>query len=203
MGILIEERQELAAMKEDLELIRAVLRGDMNSFEEIVARYEMGIVRFIYNMIRDKEAAEDLTQEVFINAYKKLHTFRQEYKFSTWLYQIAKNKCIDYIRKYGKAQEVNVEDVRISSCELSPEGYMEYKETRHIVEKFICTLKDLDKQILILRYSQEHLTFGDIAALLNMSESSVKKRYYKIHDKFEAYENKYSFAGKEGYCEVR
>jgi RNA polymerase sigma-70 factor (ECF subfamily) len=203
MGILIKGRQGNTAMKEDIELIRAILKGDINSFEEIVARYEMGIVRFIYNMIRNKEASEDLTQEVFINAYKKLHTFRQEYKFSTWLYQIAKNKCIDYIRKYGKAQEVSMEEACISSYELSPEGYMEYKETRHIVEKFISTLGDLDKQILILRYSQEHLTFGDIAALLNISESSVKKRYYKIHDKFEAYEDKYSFAGKEGYCEVR
>src|SRR4051812_5783748 len=111
MGRLHIERQGKSCMKEDIELIRAVLKGDINSFEEIVARYEMGIVRFIYNMIRNKETAEDLTQEVFINAYKKLHSFRQEYKFSTWLYQIAKNKCIDHIRKYGKTQEVNMEEV--------------------------------------------------------------------------------------------
>lgn len=190
-------------MKEDTELIRSVLKGDINSFEEIVDRYEMGIVRFIYNMIRNKETVEDLTQEVFINAYKKLHTFRQEYKFSTWLYQIAKNRCIDHIRKYGKAQEINTEEVHINSSELSPESYAEYRETKYIIEKFISTLKSLDRQILILRYSQEHLTFGDIAALLNMSESAVKKRYYKIHDKFEDFESKYSFAGKEVRYEVR
>lgn len=173
-------------MCDELDIIDKVLKGDAEAFEYIVYKYENAIVRFIYNMINNKESAEDLTQEVFISAFKKLYTFSREYKFSTWLYQIAKNKCIDFMRKQKRSKEICAEEVKLNSEDISPENYVVYRETKSNIEEFIKTLKDIDRQILVLRYSSK-LTFMDIAILLNMGDSAVKKRYYKIYDKFEKY----------------
>jgi RNA polymerase sigma-70 factor (ECF subfamily) len=173
---------------EDLKLVNEVLSGNIDSFNILVNKYELVILRFIYNMIRDKEAAEDITQEVFITLYNKLYSYNTEYKFSNWLYQIARNKCIDYIRKYKRVYESNMEDVgEMVSKEISPEQSAEYKETKKQVESFINNLNEIDKQIIILRYSGKYVTFTDIAEILNMSESAVKRRYYKTRDRFKEF----------------
>ncbi len=173
---------------QDKEIVERILNGDVQAFELIINRYEMCIARFIYQMVRDKETAEDLTQEVFILAYNKLFTYKSDYKFSAWLYRIARNKTIDYIRKEGKMKSVNLEDVGcICTNEASPQEIVEYRELKESIESFIRTLDIIDKQILTLRYTKHELTFNDIADMLNMSLSSVKKRYYKIYDKYEKY----------------
>lgn len=175
-------------MDEDLKLVSEVLSGNIDSFNILVNKYELVILRFIYNMIRDKEAAEDITQEVFITLYNKLYSYNTEYKFSNWMYQIARNKCIDYIRKYKRVYESNMEDVGdMVSKEISPEQSAEYKETKKQVESFINNLNEIDKQIIILRYSGKYVTFTDIAEILNMSESAVKRRYYKTRDRFKEF----------------
>lgn len=172
-------------MDEDLRLIQEVLKGNIDSFNILVNKYELSIIRFIYNTIKDREAAEDITQEVFITLYNKLYTFKKEYKFSNWLFQIARNKCIDYVRKYKRVYEANVEDFSdLVSNEISPEQSAEFKEIKRIVENFIETLNEIDKQIIILRYTNEHMTFMDIAEVLYMSESAIKRRYYKTREKF-------------------
>lgn len=173
---------------QDKEIVERILNGDVQAFELIINRYEISIARFIYQMVRDKETAEDLTQEVFILAYNKLFTYKSDYKFSAWLYRIARNKTIDYIRKEGKVKSVNLDDIGpICSNESSPEEIIEFRELKETIESFIKTLDIIDKQILTLRYTKHELTFNDIADMLNMSLSSVKKRYYKIYDKYEKY----------------
>jgi RNA polymerase sigma-70 factor, ECF subfamily len=175
-------------MEEDLGLVLEILKGNIDSFNIIVNKYELSILRFVYNIVRDKEAAEDITQEVFITVYNKLYTFNKEYKFSNWLYQIAKNKCIDYVRKYKRVYEANVEEVgEMVSKEVSPEQSTEFKEVKKLVESFISTLNDTDKQIILLRYSSDSMTFTDIAEVLSLGESVVKKRYYKARERFREY----------------
>lgn len=138
-------------------------------------------------MLRDKETAEDITQEVFITVYNKLYTFDSKYKFSNWIMRIAKNKCIDYVRKKSKVNESNIDDmIGISSKGDTPEERMEYKETKEFIEEYINGLQEIDKQIIMLRYLN-NVTFNDISNILNISESSVKRRYYKIREKFKKY----------------
>lgn len=174
-------------LEEDLKLVKAILNGNIDSFNILVNKYELFILKFVYNMIKDREAAEDITQEVFITLYNKLYLYNSKYKFSNWVLQIARNKCIDYIRKYKRVYEANLEDAKeLVSNEISPEQRMEFKETKEIIQGFINNLNDIDKQIVILRYSEE-LTFLDIAEILNMSESAVKRRYYKARDKFKTF----------------
>ncbi len=174
-------------MDEDIKLVEQVLKGNMDSFNILVNKYEFPVLKFIYNMIKDKEAAEDITQEVFINVYNKLYTYNRKYKFSSWLFQIARNKCIDFMRKYKRVYEANIEDVKdIKSIEISPENSAEYLETKTQIEGFISKLESIDREILVLRYSQE-ITFYEIATILNLNEATVKRRYYKIREKYREY----------------
>ncbi|MBZ9634960.1 RNA polymerase sigma factor [Clostridium sp. FP1] len=85
----------------DKDIVKSILMRNIESFEIIINQYEIGIQRYIYNMVRNPETSEDLTQKVFISAYNKLYTFNSEYKFSTWLFQIAKNKAIAYLKSYA------------------------------------------------------------------------------------------------------
>lgn len=177
-------------MQEDIKLIREVLKGNIDSFNIIVNKYELMVLKYVYSILKSRETAEDITQEVFITVYNKLYTFDTKYKFSNWLIQIAKNKSIDYIRKYKRVHEANIEEVyELKSSAPSPEEEAEFSETKQLIMVFINSLSEVDKQILLLRYSQDK-TFQDIAEILELSESSVKRRYYKARDKFKAYKDK-------------
>lgn len=173
--------------EEDLILVEGTLNGKIKSFEDLVSKYEIVVMRFIYSMIKDKQISEDITQEVFITVYNKLYTFDSKYKFYSWILRIAKNKCIDHIRKYSKINETNIDEtLGISSKEISPENIIEFKETKEIIRRYINSLGELDKQIIMLRYSSD-VTFSEISKILDISESSVKRRYYKIKEQFKKY----------------
>lgn len=173
---------------EDEGLVREILRGNIDSFNILIGKYELPIFNFIYRMVRNNEAAQDITQEVFITLYNKLYTFKFDSKFSSWLYQIARNKTLDYIRKYKRVYEVNIEDAGdMACCDQSPEEFVEYRETKSLVENFLKDLNEIDRQILILKYSNKKITFYDISNILHMSEASVKGRYYRLKDKFKSF----------------
>lgn len=185
-------------MREDINLVREVLNGNIDSLNILIAKYEKAIYRFVYNIINDKEASQDITQEVFITMYNKLYTYRQDSKFSNWIFKIARNKCIDYMRKYKRTYEVNIEDaIGIESREISPEQWAEGMETRKLAGEFINNLEGIDKQIIILRYSSDDITFADIAQMLNITESAVKRRFYRMRDKFKVF-----LAGTEKRCGI-
>ena len=171
-------------MEEDLKLVDQVLKGNIDSFNILVNKYELSILKFTYNMIRDKEAAEDITQEVFIIVYKKIYTYNREYKFSSWVFQIARNKCIDFMRKYKRVYEANIDNEKDnSSKDISPEAMAELRETKREIQKFINTLEEVDREILVLRYSEE-ITFIEMAVILNINKATIKRRYYKIRERY-------------------
>ena len=80
-------------------LIERALTGEQKAYSDIVDRFREQIYHFIFRMVKDKAQAEDLTQETFIKAFRALASFNSDYAFSTWLYKIAANNCIDYFRK--------------------------------------------------------------------------------------------------------
>lgn len=174
-------------MDEDIKLVEEILDGNIDSFNILVNKYELSILKFIYNIIKDREASEDITQEVFITVYNKLYTYNDKYKFSNWIFQIAKNKCIDYIRKYRRVYEANIEDAKdLVTNYMSPEECAEFNETKRFIEQYVNSLEETDKCILALRYSRDRMTFLDISEVLNISESAVKRRYYKIREKYKS-----------------
>lgn len=175
---------------EDIILVNGVLKGDISSFEKIVEKYQFNVLRFVYGMIKEKEASEDITQEVFITVYNKLTMYDNKYSFLNWILQIAKNKTIDYTRKHRKVFESNIDEAfDISTSEMGPEETAEFNETKNKVEKYIKSLDIIDKQILSLRYSED-LTFKEIGDVLGITETTVKRRYYKVRDGFKVYGDK-------------
>ena len=94
-----KEQQKAESRAEDSRLIHAALKGNDAAYKKLMKKYHDAIYNFIYRMIHDKHQVEDLTQEAFIKAFQSLASFNEEYAFSTWLYKIATNNSIDYIRK--------------------------------------------------------------------------------------------------------
>ena len=118
---------------------------------------------------------------------KKLEEDYKKYKFKNWLLKIARNKCIDYIRKYKRVYEANIEDITyIYDKNPGPEEAMEIREAKLIIRDFIGKLGDIDRQIITLKYSSG-TTFVDIGEVMGMTEGAVKRRYYKIRDSFKKY----------------
>ncbi|MBK1813515.1 RNA polymerase sigma factor [Clostridium sp. YIM B02505] len=173
---------------EDKDIVERVLQGEASYFEYIIDKYEIPILKYIYSFIGDRAMAEDLCQETFISVYNKLYTYNSINKFSTWIYSIAHNKSIDYLRKVTKSREIAIDNMKDSlSREKSPQEIVEYKETLDSIEGFIKKLEIIDKQILYLRYAHPDLSFKDISHMMGMNESTVKKRYYRLYDKYEVY----------------
>lgn len=173
---------------EDKDIVERVLQGEALYFEYIIDKYEIPILKYIYSFIGDRTMAEDLCQETFISVYNKLYTYNNISKFSTWIYSIAHNKSIDYLRKTTKSREIAIDNIKDSlSREKSPQEIVEYKETLDSIESFIKNLDIIDKQILYLRYAHPDVSFKDISNMMGMNESTVKKRYYRLYDKYEVY----------------
>jgi len=139
-------------------------------------------------MIKDVDAAKDLTQEVFIIVYNKLYTYRGNDKFHNWLYKIARNTSLDYLRKNRKIIELSIENAwHIHSKELLPEQWVDFNETKDQLLKFVNSLDNTDKQILILKSQNDNIKFSDIAELLKINVSTVKTKYYRLWDKYNKY----------------
>src|SRR5262252_8523783 len=97
----------------DRDLVASAIAGADGSFEELVRRYQRPISAYVYRMVGDYESALDLTQEIFIKVYGSLRRYRAEFKFSTWIYKIAHNCAVDYLRRVN---------VREQSLVAGPEG---------------------------------------------------------------------------------
>src|SRR5262249_57947750 len=95
----------LATTIGDGELVVGALAGHENSFEELVRRYQRPIAAYVYRMTGDYDAALDLTQEVFIKVHNSLARYKSEFKFSTWIYKIAHNAAIDYLRRHAVREQ--------------------------------------------------------------------------------------------------
>src|SRR6267143_7320658 len=111
----------------DRDLVATAVTGVEGSFEELVRRYQRPISAYVYRMVGDYDAALDLTQEIFVKVYGSLSRYRSEFKFSTWIYRIAHNAAVDYLRKSSGRERSLVNgtegdhyDLPIESGSLSP-----------------------------------------------------------------------------------
>jgi DNA-directed RNA polymerase specialized sigma24 family protein len=99
IGILHASKRESHLSVETNPLIEKAMRGDQKAYEALVARYQRGLFNMVFQMVKNREETEDLVQETFIKAFNALASYDNRFAFSTWLYKIAYNNCIDTIRK--------------------------------------------------------------------------------------------------------
>ena len=168
-------------------IVRKVLQGDVNAFEKLVTEYEKAVYAIAQRMTGNPEDAADMTQETCIKAYNSLSSFRGDSKFSVWLYRIANNVCLDFLRSKNRRPTVSLstEDddgeetqLDIADESQSPELLLESSLTRDAVRRGLDSLPPDYKQILLLREIQG-LSYEEIAAALDIESGTVKSRIFR------------------------
>ncbi len=169
----------------EMERIHQCQQGNLQAFEEIVELYEKKIYNLAYRMMGNHEDANDMTQEAFIRAYQALDTFRGDARFSTWLYRIATNVCLDELRKKSRRrtesldQPIYTDDGAVSreipDWSTNPDEALSKHQIQEMVWKGIQMLPDDQKNVLILRDIQGH-SYEEIADITQVSLGTVKSR---------------------------
>jgi RNA polymerase sigma-70 factor (ECF subfamily) len=175
---------------EDHEIIQQALQGDDLAFKRLMGKYHDAIFNFIHRMIRDREQVEDLTQEAFIKAFSSLKSFNEEYAFSTWLYKIATNNCIDFIRKrklqmYSIDKPIEAKDSDYT-FELPDETYQADKEIISgqralLLRNAIEQLPEKYRRVIVLRHTEEK-SYEEIAQALDLPIGTVKAHIFRARE---------------------
>jgi RNA polymerase sigma factor (sigma-70 family) len=163
----------------DQELMRLVQAGDFSPAAEIFDRYSSRIYNFAYRFLKNSEAAEDATQEVFVKMLKHAQQFHGDAKLSTWLFSITANLCRDHLRKAdNKAKEPEEVLVNIASSDHGPEKRLEIRENEKRVREALESLTEEQREaILLSRY--QGLSYAEIAQVSGCSEGAVKTRVFR------------------------
>jgi RNA polymerase sigma-70 factor (ECF subfamily) len=173
----------------DAELIQRVIDHDENAFRLLVDKYQSLVYNACYHITRQVDDAEDIAQEVFIEVFESAVRFRHESKLSTWLYRIAINKSLNYIRKnkWGKlfrtvehylSGEINVKfDIEDPSANDNPEN-IETKERRNVLQKAIDSLST-NQRIAFTMHKIDELSYQEIADIMELSLSSVESLIHR------------------------
>lgn len=172
----------------DVELIAKAISGREDGFEELVRRYQRPITNYVFRMLSDYDASLDVTQEVFIKVYNSLSRYSSEYKFSTWLYRIAHNAAIDYIRRRSP-NELSIEtenkdgayQLQIESPNPTPEQDRERSEWRTEIEAVVKCLPAVYRELILLRHSQD-LSYDEIAEITGLPLGTVKNRLFRARE---------------------
>ncbi|HEV8270796.1 MAG TPA: sigma-70 family RNA polymerase sigma factor [Chitinophagaceae bacterium] len=176
----------------DNEIISKVLKGEQNAYAELVNRYQAYVFTLVLRMIKSREDAEEVAQDVFIKAYRSLADFRGESKFSTWLYTIANTTSITFLRK--KKLDVHSLDNEkfFEVADSKDSGFranlVEQKSRVNMVNEAITMLSPDDAEILTLFYKAEQ-NLEEIARILRLETNTVKVRLHRararLKDKME------------------
>ena len=181
--------------EQDRAVVSRALEGDEAAYTELVDKYQRALSRHVAKMIRDKKEVEDLVQESFIKAFSALDTYSPKYAFSTWLYRIATNHTIDYLRK------LKLRTFSIDKPLKTREGEMEYqlpdttyRPDRHIVtdqrkaliQEAIDALPPKYHRVIVLRHQQEK-AYQEIADELDLPLGTVKAHIFRARELLNKY----------------
>ena len=160
----------------DRDLIQRARRGANDAFGELVTRYQTGVFNVCYRMLHERGEAEDLTQETFMRAYDRLHTFDLEREFGPWIRRVAANLCLNHL----EAQKVTapLDEERDADESHRPERQVEVKERSAQVRTALASLPPHYRAVVELRHYQE-LSYDEIAAELNIPLSDVKSHLFR------------------------
>lgn len=173
----------------DADLIAAVRSGDTSGFEELVRRYQSRVFASARRYARRESEVEDIVQEVFIKAYRKLDSFRAEAPFEHWLMRLAVRTCYDFLRKHQRNREYNISDITDEEnewMELFATRPSEAKEraaaARKLVGRILEQLPPEDRMVIRLLEIEER-SVKEIAELTGWSQSLVKVRAFRARGK--------------------
>jgi RNA polymerase sigma factor (sigma-70 family) len=181
------ERPDGTTGPTDHQLVRAVRRGDDRAFEALYSRYQRRITAYVYGMVKDHGRAEDITQEIFVSALRRMRQTERPIAFKPWIYEIAKNACIDAYRRGRRAEEVSFDaDDRLSPSDYGrlvatgpgPDAAVDAKQDLDHLCGAFGGLSDTHHQILVMR-ELEGLSYKDIGEKLGMSRPAVESTLFR------------------------
>ncbi|MEM6629212.1 MAG: sigma-70 family RNA polymerase sigma factor [Bacteroidota bacterium] len=188
----MEEKPEASKnTQEDRELVAAAKTGDNKAFEALLKKYRKSVYYMLLKMIKNPDDAEDLTQEAFAKAFNSIEKFDATYAFSTWLFRIATNNCIDFIRK-KRVQTVSIDqpmegddgsnirfDVRDE--DLDPNQSMLKQQRKRFLNMAIDRLPEKYRMLVELRYFKE-LSYEEVAQELQIPLGTVKAQLFRARE---------------------
>jgi RNA polymerase sigma-70 factor (ECF subfamily) len=177
---------------DEKELVERFQNGEKDVFNELVIKYQGKIYNLVYKYVSNSETARDLSQEIFIKAFRALPRFKRQSAFYSWLYRIAINLCIDFIRQQKRGQTLSFEDlttggndeVVFNDVSPLPPDQVEAKELGHIIGKAVEQLPPKQQRVFNLRY-HDGLQLKEIAAQLDRSEGTIKAHLHHAHKRLQ------------------
>ena len=176
---------------DEKELVERFQNGEQEAFNELVIRYQGKIYNLVYKYVSNSETAKDLSQEIFIKAYRALPNFKRQSAFYSWLYRIAVNLCIDFIRQQKRGQTLSFEDLPRGNDEPVfndvsplPPDQIETKELGQIIGQAVQQLPPKQQHVFNLRY-HDGLQLKEIAAQLDRSEGTIKAHLHHAHKRLQ------------------
>jgi RNA polymerase sigma-70 factor (ECF subfamily) len=165
--------------------IAKTLAGDMDAFAILVNRYKYMVYTLAVRMLRNREDAEEVAQDTFVKAYHGLVNFSGSSKFSTWLYKIAYNKSLDYLRRNRRQPEMTSdfpEDRRLQIHKPEIVEKMDIDDRKNTLDRALKNLAEDDSLIITLYYLEE-MTLDEIATVVGMSPNTAKVRLHRARKK--------------------
>ncbi|HTE64530.1 MAG TPA: sigma-70 family RNA polymerase sigma factor, partial [Solirubrobacteraceae bacterium] len=181
------ERADPSGGPTDHQLVHAVRHGDDRAFEALYSRYQRRIAGYVYGMVKDHGRAEDITQEVFVSALRRVRETERPIAFKPWIYEIAKNACIDAYRRARRAEEVSFDaDDRLSTSdygrlvatEPGPDAAVDAKQAFDHLRGAFGGLSDTHHQVLVMR-ELEGRSYKDIGDRMGMSRPAVESTLFR------------------------
>ncbi len=173
----------------DADLMLRVKQGDMIAFEELVEKYKQPVINLIYRTLPDATEAEDLAQNVFIQVYKSAHRYQVAARFSTWLYTIARNLCLNEIRRRSRHPADSLDEVHSENDDQPARQFEDVKiftppdtllqgELADKIEEALAELPE-NQRTAILLCRQDELSYEEIAVILGCSLSATKSLIHR------------------------
>ncbi len=182
-------------------LIKKAQRGNILAFESLVKVYDRQVLQLAYNMVNNTQDAEDIYQEVLVRIYKNLHRFKFKSEFSTWLYRVVVNYCINFNKKRRRLKTYSIDKEfqngdenwkkSVTSEEQNPEESFLNLELSREIEAALQQLSPKQKTVFILRHYHGH-KLKEIAEILKCSEGTVKNYLFRATQKMQRQLKEYS-----------
>ncbi len=175
---------------DDANWVKKAQKGDSTAFEQLVLTYQNQIYRLCFRMVGNAEDAADMVQEAFLKAWRNLDSFQGDSAFSTWLYRLASNCCLDFLRSQKRRPTVSMtteddegeeQSIEVADNSATPEEKLLQKEEQNEIARAMASLDEEQRQILTLRVVND-LSYTEIGELLSLKEGTVKSRLARARE---------------------
>jgi len=176
----------------DIELMLRFQAGDDGAFEQLVLKHQKGVLNVVYRYLGDRSGAEDAAQEVFIKVYRARRSYQPQAKFSTWLYRITVNHCLNEIRsrRSAPAGPAPIEEMIEEPVGHDPGAGLNAADLRRAVKEAIDSLPD-NQRVAVLLARFEELSYEEIAEAMQVSLEAVKSLLFRAKENLKARLGKY------------